>query len=1310
MQPPASPQLVKSARVDLERRVRAGEARCTEQCLSQFPSVAADADAVLDLIYTEFLLRERLGRAPAPDEWYARFPQRRAELEQLFQVHAELDEPDDADVGTPPAPGIVASETASPPAADASLGPSLVAGTYRLMEEVGRGAVGVVYRAEDQVLGRSVALKFLHAERTRDAEQLERFRREARAASSLDSPHICTIYGMGEHGGQPFIAMELVQGRTLLEHVRRGLPLPAVASRVAQVAAALAAAHAAGIVHRDVKPGNLMVRDDGVVKVLDFGLARLQECADTPSGSRSNANETAPGSLVGTVAYMSPEQARCEPAEGASDVFSLGVVLYELLTGSHPFEGDSHVEILNAILTRQPIPASRLNPAVPAALEALVDRALAKDPRVRPTAGELAAALGAWASGDWSTEPAARPPSVPGDRLIGREAELAGLHAAFAVASRGQAQISCVSGEPGIGKTTLCEQFLAELATRTIPCVVARGRCSERLAGTEAYLPVVECLESLLRGPAGEPIGRVMKVLAPSWHAQVARVPAAAAAAPAGAPIPGGAVPGAPGENWTQERMKRELVAFLDQACRERPVVLFFDDMHWADVSTVDLLAYLGGKCAAMRLLVLLTYRPTEILLNRHPLLGVRQDLQARGACQEMSLGFLTASAVAHYLDRAFPGHRFPADFARFVHGKTSGSPLFVVDLLRYLRDNGVIAGRDGGWALAKAVPDFQRELPQSVRSMVQRKIDRLGDADRRLLTAASVQGYEFDACVVARALGLDEADVEESLDALDRVHAVVRRVREAEYPDQSLTVRYAFVHVLYQNALYAALQPARKAALSRAVANAVLALHGGDGSAIAADLALLLEAAREFGRAAEHCLLAADNAARLFAYGQASGLARRGLSLLTRLPPSDDRDRLELRLHISLGVSLQMLSQFAEAVGIHERSRELALRLQDAQGSSVALWGLWLHFAARGDYRTTLSIARELSELAGRTGDPSVRLLAHQAMGITLVHRGEHAEAWAHFERAMALFDTGRDAARASAYGQSPVTMCLGFGALTLWFLGHADRARAMAREALETADAAADPPSNAFALFLAAWVETAWRDAAAVRQLADALVALSEEHGFPFWLATGRGFQGWVDVAEGRAEAGVARIREAFGLYEACQGGVLRPLFALPMIEGLAATGDSDEALEVCDQTLAAVRETENRYYEPELLRLRAGLLRSSPATRPTAGGDRARDGDEAATERDAQAAESLSQALSIARQQGAKSLEVRVATDIARALLHSSIASPPAARKVAFKSLDQALRSLKEGRHSPDVREAVEMVSKLDASSAAAPAVRP
>src|SRR5262249_43883848 len=178
--------------------------------------------------------------------------------------------------------------------------------------------------------------------------------------------------------------------------------------------------------------------------------------------------------------------------------------------------------------------------------------------------------------------------------------------------------------------------------------------------------------------------------------------------------------------------------------------------------STVDLLAYLGGRCAGMRVLTMSTYRPTDLLLGKHPFGPVKLDLQARGVCRELALEFLTRADLDRYLALEFPGHGFPEEFADLVHARTEGSPLFMVDLLRYLRDRQVLTQEQGRWALGQSVPDLRRDLPESVRGMIQREIDQLGEDDRRLLAAARVRGYEFDSAVVARAVTRGSAGEEE--------------------------------------------------------------------------------------------------------------------------------------------------------------------------------------------------------------------------------------------------------------------------------------------------------------------------------------------------------------------------------------------------------------------------------------------------------------------------------------------------------------------------------------------------------------------
>jgi len=428
-------------------------------------------------------------------------------------------------------------------------------GGYEVVSQPGSGGTGEVYRGRDPSLGRDIALTVIRRSLVDQEDALDRLLREATLASALNHPNIVTIHETGTVGEDRYIAMELVEGLTLRQLAAQGIALERVVSVAKQVAEALAVAHAAQIVHRDIKPDNVMIRPDGYVKLLDFGLAR-QHAATIATGATGPATE--PGMILGTIGYMSPEQARGERVTTEADIFSFGVTLYELVTGRHPFVAASQLGTLHALMWETPEPPSLINPEVPRPLEQLILEAIQKDPRLRPGAGDLlyrlnvaydstvAAALSAVTVAPRS---AAAPRAV-----VGRDLELDALLHEFERAQRGKGRLLVISAEAGIGKTTLVETFLRALADRDEAVRVGRGRCSERLAGSEAYLPVLEVLESLQRNEQLGSLSRVMRAVAPSWYAQI--MPPSendSSAARLAADISGG----------SQERLKREIRALV---------------------------------------------------------------------------------------------------------------------------------------------------------------------------------------------------------------------------------------------------------------------------------------------------------------------------------------------------------------------------------------------------------------------------------------------------------------------------------------------------------------------------------------------------------------------------------------------------------------------------------------------------------------------------------------------------------------------------------------------------------------------------
>jgi predicted ATPase len=1130
---------------------------------------------------------------------------------------------------------------------------------YRILSVLGAGGMGDVYLAEDTRLQRLVALKVLPADLTKDLARLRRFEQEARAVSALNHPNIVTIYEIGEADVGRFIVLEFVKGRTLRRLIGGPQGLHSVVPVGRQIASALGVAHDAGIVHRDVKPENIMVRDDGYAKVLDFGLARLSANPASTDSTADTAIHTRPGTLVGTVAYMSPEQIKAESVGSASDIFSLGAIFYEMATGRRPFRAGSEVAIMYQIVWDQPPAPTSLNPAVQPALEALILRMLEKDPLRRPSAADVAIALG---GGEPSTPVVSQvvtksSTALAARKTVGRSTERSQLRTAFRSATAGHGLVLCVTGEAGLGKTTLVEDFLVELQSEHPACLIARGRCSERLAGAEAYLPFLEALDSLIRGKP--PIGRVMKTMAPSWYVQLAisldaSVERMLTESPA----------------VSQERMKRELAAFLHEISTDVSLVLFLDDLHWADTSTVDIIAFIATKLTAMRLLVIATYRSSEMLLSKHPFLSVALDLQARGVCQVLPLEFLARDDIDQYLALEFPGHRFPGQFASLIHAKTEGNPLFMTDVVHYLRDKRVIGQHDGRWALVQTVPEIETDLPASVRSMIQRKIAQLGDADRRLLLAASAQGYMFDSAVVARALALDAGEVEERLQSLDQTYGFVTFREEEELPDHTLTLRYRFVHVLYQNALFETLTPSRRAALSRAVAAALLAFHGDDSAEVASELAFLFRTAREWTQAAEYFIKAARNAARIFANQEAVALCQRGLDVNRRTRDAPERARQELKLLMTLGPSLMTVKGFAatDTLRTFLRAQELCTEVGDGVQLFRVLFGLSIVSVVRAEYAKARHFAEQSLQQAERGGDAALLVQAHWALGLSLQFIGDFTGSREHLARSRDLYDAKRHSAHAFLYGAILNRMHLG---RVLLYLGYPNQAQALTLEGLRVAEQLRHPLGLCNTLSIAVTVEAYHGNAAQVMEMTDKMLFHADEHGLPYYSGIGTIMRGWARAMQGETDDGCAQMRAGLAAHRTVETEQQRAYYLVLMAEAYSAAGRGKEGLGALDDAIEAINRTEEHFCEAELYRIKGELLARN-------------DNSEAAVE-------CLRRAIQIARTQHAKGLELRAAISLARLF-------KPGRREAARTTLAPVYEWFTEGFETPDVQAARSLLSEL------------
>ncbi|MEW5926506.1 MAG: AAA family ATPase [Gemmatimonadota bacterium] len=489
---------------------------------------------------------------------------------------------------------------------------------------------------------------------------------------------------------------------------------------------------------------------------------------------------------------------------------------------------------------------------------------------------------------------AAVPPASSAPRLPGREGPLHELQRLLDATLHGARRIAFVSGETGIGKTTLIESFLAGASAHG-GIGTALGQCLDQRGAGEPFLPVLEALGRLCRAPGGGALAALLDRRAPTWLAQMPGLVEPEEAASLQERIRGA----------TRERMLRELVDALEAWTAEQPLVLVIEDLHWSDPSTLQLIDCLARRREPARLLLVGTFRPAEVRTGGHPLQTLVQELRVRDRCTELVLSPLSGATVAEYLEQRFPGFAPPAELHRLLHARTEGNPLFVRCLVDAWVARGAFAPCEGGWELRGALSDLAEDVPETLRRLIQQQVETLDPEDQAVLEAGSVEGLRFSAAAAAAGLDRPVARVEERCDYLARHGRFLRSCGVEEWPDGTVSGRYAFVHHLHRDVVYERVSGGRRAGLHRGIGERLETAYGARAGARTAELALHFAEGRDGVRAVDYRVRAAEQALERSAHREAVDHLARALGLLRGHPDVPDAVRREITVLRMLGPAL---------------------------------------------------------------------------------------------------------------------------------------------------------------------------------------------------------------------------------------------------------------------------------------------------------------------------------------------------------------------------------------------------------------------
>ena len=845
--------------------------------------------------------------------------------------------------------------------------------------------------------------------------------------------------------------------------------------------------------------------------------------------------------------------------------------------------------------------------------------------------------------------------------LVGRTEELAFLRQRWETARVREGQVVLLGGEPGIGKSRLVQELKEQVAKAG----EARRefRCSSYARNT-AFYSVIDHLQRWLQFQGDEPADEKFRRLetALEGYRYLPEESVALFASLLSLPMPERFAPLRLSPERQRQKTQEALVAWLAEESEERPLLIVWEDLHWVDPSTLDLVQMLIERAAPLHLFVLLVFRSSEFTPPWSP----------RPPVHLLTLNRLERRPVEDLIAHVAQGRRLPQHLVEHIAAQTDGVPLFVEELTKTIIEAGLPENGGGGAPSA---------IPATLQDSLMARLDQLSSIARDAAQIGAVLGRAFSYALIRAVWPSDEQRLARGLAQLVESELIFQKGMLPQ-------ARWVFKHAMLQDTAYQSLLKSKRQQIHHHVAN-VLAKQFPDIRHHQPELvahhyteAGLLDQAIGFWQ------YAGEQAVQRSAHREGIGHFLKGLALLGELPETPDRTHRELTIQTRLGPSLMATKGYAapEVERAYARAQELCQQLGETPQSFQVLRGLWVVHEMRAELKTARKLGEQLLALAQHLDDPDLLIEVHRALGNTLLWIGEFAHAREHLQKAIALHDPEQHTALAFQYGTDPRTVCLLYETLALWILGYPEQALQKSRKALARAEEGAHQHSLSLAAALN-WTGLLHQlrgEAELTYERAVAGIALAQQCGFPDWEMIGTIFRDWAAAAQSHNEAPVEQLQKMIAAWCATGAELLRPYLLGLLAEQYGKIGRIEKGLALLDEALAVVNTSAERFSEAELYRLRGELLLVRDANRLSAQTSPPRSNSEAES--------CFQKALFVARQQGAKSWELRAATSLAQQWFKQG--KREGARRVLTETADW----FTEGRETRDFQAAQALLAEL------------